>query len=365
MSDARSNEAALLEREKLRMERQKLALEVRLKRQELDGRRRKSWSELLANPLMLALVGGMITVIVTVVTNTLSAQANRDSETYRAELARATAKQELQAELIKKFVEGGNTETVRGNLRFLISAGLLPDYEKGIAKYLEENPGAAPAVTTVGGIVGSDDRVELSTQTPEKRSQFAGIGLLKVSKANGDFVCTAFLVAPSVLVTASFCVEPRDLSATFRPLDLATGKPMDAGQALDLSRQARLEGRVENQEIGIVLVALKAPARAAPMVLSRTPPRPGEKLAMAFYSGDTNKIMLSEHDGCDVKAVDALALRHMCDTIGGSSGAAVMNDKGIVVGIHLSGGAGGKIAWRADQIGSAPRVRRTFPELFR
>lgn len=365
MTDARSKEAALLEREKLRLERQRLALEIRLKRRELDGRRRKSWFELLANPLMLALVGGMITVIVTVVTNTLSAQANRESEEYRADLARQTAKQELQAELIKKFVEGGNTSTVRENLDFLVSAGLLPDYAGGIRKYLSENPNAAPAVTVAGGIIGTDDRVELSTQTPERRARFAGMGLLEISKRDGEFRCTGFLVAPKVVLTASFCVDSEVESAMFRPLEVASGEPAKSGQGLDLSTQARLEAKVGSNEAGVVLVALREPVRAAAMPLSRTPPQAGEKLAMAFYSGDTNKIMLSEHDTCTVASVDALVLRHLCDTGGGSTGAAMMNDRGEVVGIHLLNVAGGKIAWRADQIRSAARVRATFPDLSR
>lgn len=108
-----------IERERLRTERQKLAIELRLKRQEFVERRSKSWKELLANPLTLAIVGGFITIMTTIISTSYTANENRIAENLRAKLARDSANQTLQAELIKKFVEAPKTETVRDNLRFL------------------------------------------------------------------------------------------------------------------------------------------------------------------------------------------------------------------------------------------------------
>ncbi len=104
------------------------------------------WKDLLANPLSVAIVGGILTLMTTVVTNFLTARANREAEQSRAEQARQSAQQTLQADLIKKFVEGPRPETVRENLRFLADSGLIPDYAASIQKYLAANPGRAPQV---------------------------------------------------------------------------------------------------------------------------------------------------------------------------------------------------------------------------
>jgi hypothetical protein len=127
---------ASLEWARLRFERQKLALELRVKRRELAEKREQSvWKDLLTNPLSMAIVGGVLALMTTVVTNFLAAQLGRQS-----------AQQTLQADLIKKFVEGPRPENVRENLRFLADSGLIPDYAHSIQKYLFNNPRSAPQV---------------------------------------------------------------------------------------------------------------------------------------------------------------------------------------------------------------------------
>src|SRR5437660_2628062 len=95
--DSLDRERLLLERERLKFERQKLAIDALLKRRELAGRS-GPFKDLLANPLALAVVGGFVTLMTTTIT------------------ASFTAKQALQADLIKKFVEPTKIETVRQNL---------------------------------------------------------------------------------------------------------------------------------------------------------------------------------------------------------------------------------------------------------
>src|SRR6266496_382885 len=146
-----------LDWERLRFERKKAAMEFRLKRNELADHRGKGWKELLASPFTLAIVGGFITVMSTIVSNHLTVSANLALEATKAELAAKgeaakavsasqAANQTLQADLIKKFVESPKTETVRENLRFLVDAGLLPDYATRISAYLANNPDVAPLV---------------------------------------------------------------------------------------------------------------------------------------------------------------------------------------------------------------------------
>src|SRR5689334_10014228 len=103
-------ERLLLERDRLQFERQKLTLELEL------AKGGKSWKELLASPFLVAIVSGLIAVISTLITTAKTADENRRSEDLRAKYASDSAKQALQAELIKKFVDAPKTETVRGNL---------------------------------------------------------------------------------------------------------------------------------------------------------------------------------------------------------------------------------------------------------
>jgi hypothetical protein len=94
-----------------------------------------------------------------IVTGRLDSSAQRDAETLRAQLAQQTeerqaddarksAAQTLQTDLIKKFAEAPDLVTARGNLKFLVDAGLLPDYEKQVTKYLDANPEAVPRVSS-------------------------------------------------------------------------------------------------------------------------------------------------------------------------------------------------------------------------
>jgi hypothetical protein len=134
-----------LEWERLRLERQKHALELRLRRRELAEKQKSSiWKDLFANPLTIAIVGGVLTLLTTIVTNFYTARANREAEADRATLARESAQETLQADLIKKFVESPSKAEVRENLRFLVDAGLLPTYAGSIKNYLAANPGVAP-----------------------------------------------------------------------------------------------------------------------------------------------------------------------------------------------------------------------------
>jgi len=175
-SDARSKGSTDIESEKLRFERQKFALEMRFKRRELDKDKGKGgFKEALGNPLVLAIVGGILTLMTTTVSNYLTGRENRDSETLKARLAQQSARETLQADLIKKFVESSKIEVVRQNLRFLVDSGLIPTYADSIRSYLKANPDAAPRVG--GGVEFSpggesvDDTIKQSIQDAVTRYQ--------------------------------------------------------------------------------------------------------------------------------------------------------------------------------------------------
>jgi hypothetical protein len=147
MGDTGADDEPLrLERGRLRLERQRLALEIALKRRELSASPAKGIRELTSNPILIAFVGGFITILTGMATATYTAAQNRKAEAQRAELSRQAASEAFQGELIKKFVEGSDAGAVRENLKFLSDAGLIPDYSERIGRYLTANPQSAPSV---------------------------------------------------------------------------------------------------------------------------------------------------------------------------------------------------------------------------
>lgn len=128
-----------------KLERTKLALEIRLKRRELQNHGHQRWRDLLANPLALAVVGGTLTLLSSVLTNFLSATASREADERKATYAREAEARSLQSELIKSFLKAtGSTKEARDSLVFLVEAGLIPDHEPRIRKYLGEKSSTVP-----------------------------------------------------------------------------------------------------------------------------------------------------------------------------------------------------------------------------
>ena len=171
--------------------------------------------ELIASPFTLAVVGGFISVMTTIVANHLNASANLALEATKAQLqangeaakadsAAQAAKQTLQADLIKKFVESPKTETVRENLRFLIDAGLLPDYASKIQTYLSSNPNAAPQV----GSSPQSPSVVVGGATAPKQNWPWLIGLTMRKDDGSTFLfCQGTLLGPRLVLTDAVCAS--------------------------------------------------------------------------------------------------------------------------------------------------------------
>lgn len=149
-----------LEFERVKLDRQRANVELRLKRRELDAAKTRGWKNILANPLTLAIVGGFITIMTTTIGGHFTASENISAET-------AKARQALQADLIKKFVENPNPQTVRANLRFLVDVGLVPDYAASLQSFLAKNPDSAlpssfnPGTSALQNLHTDDDAIDL------------------------------------------------------------------------------------------------------------------------------------------------------------------------------------------------------------
>ncbi len=149
-----------LEFEQLKLDCQKARIELLLKRKELNASKNERWKDWLASPLTLAIVGGFITLMTTTITSRLSSSQSIDAEA-------AKAKQALQTDLIKRFVDNPNPAKVRANLQFLVDVNLVPSYAESIQDYLKKTPDSGlPSAFNSAGIAlqevhTDDDAIDL------------------------------------------------------------------------------------------------------------------------------------------------------------------------------------------------------------
>lgn len=141
-----------LEFRRLAFDRTKLAIETRHKRREDRAHSTKSLKESLSNPLILAIVGGALTLFTSIITNYLTGTANREADERRASQSREAESRNLQSELIKTFLRTQDSKTARDNLTFLIESGLIPDHEKRISEYLAKNTKTIPKISETASI---------------------------------------------------------------------------------------------------------------------------------------------------------------------------------------------------------------------
>jgi V8-like Glu-specific endopeptidase len=323
------------------------------KQEEQGPSPQKTLLESLSNPLSLVVVGAFLTLITTIVTSYLAQRATREA-----------ARQELQSELIKKFVDVPKTDTIRANLRFLIEAGLLPDYAGNIEAYLDANPNAAPQLTQ--GVVGNDQRTPLESLDLSKQADFRGVGLVRITLGPGaQTLCTGFLVAPDVVLTGQCGTElsPDNPEAKSRigSFELfSAGRSDNAWVNIEKSRIAT----VKSGDLDVVLIGLK-PSDASRDYIPLAPnaPAEGQQFAMAFYAIDKKHFMYSADSGCQIISVEDRELRHLCDTGAGAGGGPMVTPEGAVIGVHMSNAPDTKRAIRADVIRKDPTVIKVFGAL--
>lgn len=360
-----------LEEQKLRFERQKLALDVLLKRRELSQQRPSAIREIFTNPLALAIVGAVLTLITQIVTSSLNTAGQRQAESQRAELARAAeerqakaandaASRTLQADLIKKFADAPDLKTARSNLEFLVDAGLLPEFEEKIRKYLEENPGGGPFTGQMtAGIMGFDDRINLSDLPQAERTRYEGLGRVTFETNASTSFCTGILIAPGIVATASHCLSAGG-KAEFQPYRPDGTK----GSGFQIVLESLIKvGGAQSAAASLARVENLPPDQKY-IPLTAATPEVGENLQLVGFVGDRNQFILSK---CQLNRLDDLELIHLCDSGFGSGGGPLLaiaaTGRPTVVGIHFGNGEQGKRAIRADIIRQSAAVKAAFGDL--
>ncbi|HKV77602.1 MAG TPA: serine protease [Candidatus Sulfotelmatobacter sp.] len=194
------------------------------------------------------------------------------------------------------------------------------------------NP-SAPA-----SIVGEDDRVKFDYGngiTAEMRQWSKSVARLRfVGDDGGEWLCTAFLVSPTLMLTNHHCVNSdTELRSALADFDYVVGVPPSAPSTF-----SKLV--LTNVALDYSLMRLSSPSQYSPLLFGADP-----------KNNDT--LVLIEHPAGEVKQVSILDCRvegatldgisqngtdfgHRCDTLGGSSGSPVLK-AGKIVGLHHLG----------------------------
>src|SRR5262249_9885698 len=135
-------------------------------------------------PILVAIVTGLVTVITVFLNGRANSKLEREKfvtnsqlEQQKFDASSKLERQKFESSLILQVIATGDQETALKNLKFLVSAGFLPDPE-GKIKELAERPADTPVLPARRGAAtprpsfrwgvrtGSDPDAELVEETP-------------------------------------------------------------------------------------------------------------------------------------------------------------------------------------------------------
>ena len=190
-------------------------------------------------------------------------------------------------------------------------------------------PVSITGVNQLTSINGQDDWI-VQLGRSVARVRFVGDG-------GKVFVCTAFLVAPDIMLTNQHCIATQSEMESAL-VDFDFDNPGQPGRTLRL-RQLLWT----NFALDYSVVRLERPVGRVPLKLNATGPSDDEKLLIIQHpGGEPKQISLAdcEVDGALVtgRVGTPTDFGHQCDTKGGSSGSPVIHlSKRQVVGLHHLG----------------------------
>lgn len=161
------------------LERDQLAADLRLKRIELDLKRKEVQAKLKEgiltkflglSPLVTAIIAGAISVMGGVIANYYQGKNNLALERYKFDANEKLERQKQTHELVLKMIGTGEANQAAKNLLFLVNAGFIEDKEGKIAA-LAKDPETIPVLPTLN-TPGMPTENELRQRSAENVKQF-------------------------------------------------------------------------------------------------------------------------------------------------------------------------------------------------
>jgi hypothetical protein len=210
------------------------------------------------------------------------------------------------------------------------------------------------AQTLMGGPVaypqsvwGQNDIWEIASLHSEisdwKHIQVAGKSVARLRFVTDDGVaayCTAFVVAPALLLTNDHCVR----SDAERKSTLVDFNYTSSASALNPRRLSEVVAHDEARDYSLLRLVGEAPAPALPVTLERLQKANTPLFIIEHPGGDVKSVSVRDCAATDLELVGVSEtlksdFGHRCDTLGGSSGSPVFRTSPniAVVGLHHLG----------------------------
>ncbi len=188
--------------------------------------------------------------------------------------------------------------------------------------------------------------------------------------------CSGFLVAPDLLITAGHCIENGctgmsvlfDYAYASAPADLRADLTMDPNGAYACSEVVArsFTGHGSGDDDYAILRLDRAVTNRAPLALAHEAPAVGEALTVLGYPwGLPQKIAA----GAAIEEVFAKRFASTTDSFGGNSGSPVVDDSGVVRGIHVTRASSQHRVWDAQarcyRVAHCPEDCDGYPRQFR
>ena len=209
------------------------------------------------------------------------------------------------------------------------AAGLQIEVDRYLYRAVSPPPTPNPGTASV---------VPITKAAPDIRKWGRSVARLRFISEGRQFTCSAFLVGRDLLLTAQFCAPNADAAAT-----ALADFGFDAADATPTTvRISRLESASEAVDYALLRLA-QAPDGFGPATLIADEITVGMPLVVIHHPAGGPKQASIE---CDVRKVAIRGPRtdvptdfgHLCNTLGGSSGAPVLDARtGHPIGLHHLG----------------------------
>lgn len=236
--------------------------------------------------------------------------------------------------------------------------------------FADANPVSAPHADTIPldnsldipfGIIGEDDRIRVNPTNSFPARAMTHI-LFKTG-SGFDSVCSGSLIAPDTVLTAGHCVFSRRYGGWATDYQILPGRngPLEYYPRCGVSSVLTLKGWVEEQDRPKDLAALKLDcsvgADTGYLGVRATPEDGTVFVTLQGYPGEAKLRGLQVQSGDEIRTLYELSFEHEADTTGGMSGSPVMDDSGIIIGVHTATTKGN--GWTRDnQIGVVNHATR-------
>jgi V8-like Glu-specific endopeptidase len=208
----------------------------------------------------------------------------------------------------------------------------------GTLKLVVDKVAKATRPSAPASITPPDDRVEFNDGngiTDDMRQWSRAVARLRfVGDDGGEWLCTAFLVSPTLMITNHHCVNTEaELNSALADFDYVDGIPASTPATFK-------ELVLTDTALDYTLMRLTSPSPYTPLAFGNDPQNNDALVVIEHPAGQVKQasIIDCKVDGATMDGISQSGtdFGHLCDTLGGSSGSPVIKN-GKVSGLHHLG----------------------------